>query len=80
MAAQHAIRAEKLIITKGHNWVLDTINFTIQPGSLTGLIGSSGSGKTTLMCAIVGVQKLDSGSVAVLDTPAASVELRLVCS
>lgn len=45
-------------------------------GSVTGLLGPSGSGKTTLLRAIVGVQKVVSGSVEVLGCPAGSVSLR----
>lgn len=46
------------------------------PGTVTGLIGPSGSGKTTLMRAIVGVQKIASGSLSVLDEVASSALLR----
>ena len=45
-------------------------------GSVTGLLGPSGSGKTTLMRAIVGVQKVESGTVTVLGQPAGSPKLR----
>lgn len=43
-----------------------------------GLLGPSGSGKTTLMRAIVGLQKIDSGMITVLDLPAASKSLRQI--
>ena len=45
-------------------------------GSVTGLLGPSGSGKSTLLRAIVGVQKVASGSVDVLGQPAGSADLR----
>ena len=43
---------------------------------IMGLLGPSGSGKTTLMRAIAGLQKIGSGSMKVLDLPAASKPLR----
>lgn len=52
-------------VTKAREVVLDDLNFSIEPGKITGLIGPSGSGKTTLMRAIVGVQKLSSGSLRI---------------
>ena len=46
------------------------------PAVVTGLLGPSGSGKTTLMRAIVGVQRVESGTVEVLDEPAGTPGLR----
>jgi zinc/manganese transport system ATP-binding protein len=45
--------------------ILDQITFELQPGELTGLIGSNGAGKTTLFRVILGLQPLSSGSVRV---------------
>jgi ABC-2 type transport system ATP-binding protein len=52
------------------------LEFNIGPGRITGLLGPSGSGKTTLMRAIVGVQKITSGTLSVLGRPAGSATLR----
>lgn len=70
------IVADKLAVVKQKRTILDDLSFTIQPGSITGLIGPSGSGKTTLMRTIVGVQPLSSGTLRVLDEPAGSAVLR----
>jgi len=72
---QAAIQADKLRVKKGKNIILDDLGFTVEKGSLTGLIGPSGSGKTTLMRAIVGVQKYD-GDLNVLDMAAGHKSLR----
>jgi ABC-2 type transport system ATP-binding protein len=56
--------------------VLRDVSFAIPAGQITGLLGPSGSGKTTLMRAIVGVQRLSSGTVQVLGLPAGSSDLR----
>jgi ABC-2 type transport system ATP-binding protein len=45
-------------------------------GGITGLLGPSGAGKSTLIRSIVGVQKVVSGSVRVLDEPAGSAWIR----
>ncbi|KAB8125680.1 ABC transporter ATP-binding protein [Gracilibacillus oryzae] len=47
--------------------VLNTIDLTMQEGSIYGFIGPSGAGKTTLVKMIVGMEKPDSGSISVLN-------------
>jgi ABC-2 type transport system ATP-binding protein len=73
-----AIEVRDLVVRRGKREVLHALNCTIQTGSVTGLLGPSGSGKTTLMRAIVGVQKVASGTVTVLGRPAGSADLRPV--
>lgn len=76
METQPSIRAEGLTVEKSHKRILDSLNFTVKPGSITGLIGPSGSGKTTLMRTIVGVQKTSGGKLDVLGSAAGSPVLR----
>ena len=42
---------------------LDRAGFTLPPGLLMGLIGPNGAGKTTLLKAILGLVRLDAGSI-----------------
>lgn len=42
--------------------VLDSVDFSVQPGVLTGLLGPNGAGKTTLMRAMFGVIEPDAGT------------------
>lgn len=75
-AAGAAIAADALRVIRGGRTVLDSLSFQVQRGAVTGLLGPSGCGKTTLMRAVVGVQKIAGGSVAVLGRPAGSAPLR----
>jgi len=71
-----SITIDNLLIIRGKNEVLHAISGVVKRGTLTGLIGPSGSGKTTLMRAIVGVQRIKSGDLTVLDKPAGDATLR----
>src|SRR5262245_24894586 len=72
----NAIEVDHLVGARGQRRVLHDLSCAIPPGSVTGLLGPSGSGKTTLMRAIVGVQKIVSGTVTVLGRPAGTKPLR----
>jgi ABC-2 type transport system ATP-binding protein len=71
-----AIEVVDLRVERGDSVVLPGLSCEVAAGSVTGLLGPSGSGKSTLLRAIVGVQKVVSGSVQVLGKPAGSAELR----
>ena len=71
-----AIRVEELRVVRGGQLVLPGISLTVEGAKVTGLLGPSGSGKTTLMRAIVGVQRIESGTVEVLGEPAGAPTLR----
>jgi len=72
----NAIEVDHLVVTRGGRSVLHDLSCAIPRGTVTGLLGPSGSGKTTLMRAVVGVQKVESGTVTVLGRPAGSAPLR----
>jgi ABC-type multidrug transport system ATPase subunit len=71
-----AITAKNLTIVRDTQTILRSLQFSIKPGRITGLIGPSGSGKTTLLRAIVGAQQITSGELSVLDNAAGSKALR----
>jgi ABC-type branched-subunit amino acid transport system ATPase component len=48
---------------------LDGASFTVEEGSIAGLIGPNGSGKTTLFNVITGYERLDNGSVSFRGEP-----------
>lgn len=71
-----AVGVAGLRVRRGKAEVLHGLTLGIPRGSLVGLLGPSGSGKSTLLRAIVGVQKITSGTVTVLGHPAGSAILR----
>jgi len=73
---QQELVGKDVRVTKGRDVILNDLTFTIQPGKITGLIGPSGSGKTTLMRAIVGVQELSGGKLAIDGQSVGSKKLR----
>ena len=52
-------------ITKsfGDRRALDDVSITLEPGALTGFVGSNGAGKTTTMRIVMGLLEPDSGFV-----------------
>ena len=72
---KNAVEIRNLVVVRGRTRVLDGLDLDIG-GGVTGLLGPSGCGKTTLMRALVGVQRLASGTVTVLGEEAGSRALR----
>lgn len=73
-----AVEIRDLHVRRGRTTVFDGIDVEIPRGAIVGLLGPSGCGKTTLMRAIVGAQKLRSGTVRVFGETAGSRSLRRV--
>jgi ABC-2 type transport system ATP-binding protein len=71
-----AVAIRDLAVRRGGREVVRVPSLEIGAGRVTGLMGPSGCGKTTLMRCIVGVQRVASGEVTVLGTPAGMPALR----
>ncbi len=71
-----AISLRQVVVRRARQTILHGITLGVSAGSVTGLLGPSGSGKTTLMRAVVGLQRVNSGSVDVLGKPAGHPQLR----
>jgi ABC-2 type transport system ATP-binding protein len=59
------IHAESLTKRYGSKTAVDGVDFTVQPGRVTGFLGPNGAGKSTTMRMVVGLDRPTSGSVTV---------------
>lgn len=57
------------------HWVLQDINFTVNPGEAVGIIGINGAGKSTLLKMITGTTQPTTGSMDISGRVAALLEL-----
>lgn len=71
-----AVVVDRLRVVRGGHAVLPELSLTVPRGQVVGLLGPSGGGKSTLLRAVVGVQRVAGGSVAVLGRPAGDRALR----
>ena len=64
----NVLEVEKLHAAYRKNTVLDNVSFTIQSGSLTGIVGPNGAGKSTLIKALLQLHPTLSGKVSFFGT------------
>jgi iron complex transport system ATP-binding protein len=57
------IQVDNAAFCYGENWVFRNVNFELAPGKSAAILGPNGRGKTTLLKSIVGLLKLESGTV-----------------
>jgi len=53
----------------GSTVALDGLSFSVTPGSVTGFVGPNGAGKSTTMRAVLGLDRLDTGTALVGGQP-----------
>ena len=59
------ITAERLTKRYGDKTAVDTIDFTVRPGAVTGFLGPNGAGKSTTMRMVMGLDHPSGGRVTV---------------
>lgn len=52
----------------GDRLLFEEVNFTLPPAGIVGIIGPNGAGKTTMFRMVMGMEKADSGTIAIGDT------------
>lgn len=57
------LEARALTVTRGRTRVLGPVSLSIQPGSITAVVGHNGAGKSTLLQALAGVRRAPRGTV-----------------
>ncbi|RVV97585.1 heme ABC transporter ATP-binding protein [Mesobaculum littorinae] len=70
------IRVENVTLRIGAKTLLDAVDLTCLPGSLTVIVGPNGAGKSTLLSVIAGDLEADAGRVALSGTPLARMSVR----
>jgi ABC-type bacteriocin/lantibiotic exporter with double-glycine peptidase domain len=59
-------------------WVLENIDFTVEPGAFVAIVGPSGSGKSTLLRLLLGFETPTLGSIFYDNKALATLDLRLL--
>jgi len=59
------IEAQGLVKRYGATTAVDGLTFTVQPGMVTGFLGTNGSGKSTTMRLLLGLDKPDAGATRI---------------
>ena len=49
----------------GANEVLRGVSFSVDKGEIISVIGPSGSGKSTMLRSLIGLEKVDAGSISI---------------
>ena len=69
MSTPPVLDVEHLRVAFAGRTVLEDVSFRVQRGEFTGLIGSNGVGKTPLLRAVLGLQRIESGTILVDGAP-----------
>jgi peptide/nickel transport system ATP-binding protein len=64
-AAMTAIEVAGISVTFNGVKAVDTVSLVVKSGECFGIVGESGSGKTTVLRAVLGLQPVDSGTIAI---------------
>lgn len=64
-----AVEIESLSIRFGEVTVVREVSFAVQPSECVGLVGESGSGKSTILRAIMGLEPIAGGHIAIHGMP-----------
>jgi zinc/manganese transport system ATP-binding protein len=62
-AAPPLLSVEGVRVALGGRQILDGVGFEVGEGEFTGLIGTNGAGKTTLLRVVLGLQRVQAGTV-----------------
>jgi peptide/nickel transport system ATP-binding protein len=60
-----AIEVSAISVTFNGVKAVDAVSFAVKTSECFGIVGESGSGKTTVLRSILGLQRVDSGSIAI---------------
>jgi ABC-2 type transport system ATP-binding protein len=64
-----AVLEAKSVVKRYGDFALQDVSFTLEAGTITGLVGRNGAGKSTLIRGTMGLIRLDGGSFLLLGEP-----------
>jgi len=70
------LNARNIVIRADGKLLVDGVDCSVAPGSLTALIGPNGAGKSTLLRALAGVEKPETGDVSFNDADLFGIKRR----
>ncbi|MGB4779701.1 metal ABC transporter ATP-binding protein [Microbacterium sp.] len=68
-ATDSPLRISSAALRRGGRELWSGLNLVVEPGELVAVLGPSGAGKTTLLRAILGLERLSSGSIEAVGEP-----------
>jgi energy-coupling factor transport system ATP-binding protein len=68
-SARTALRMRHVSFGHGPIRLLEDLSFSVQPGTILGIIGPNGSGKTTLLRLLAGLERPDDGEITLPEDP-----------
>ena len=71
----NVLKVDNLSVVRTGKTILEDVNIEIKRGEFVGLVGPNGSGKSTLLLSILGILKMQAGSVRIYDHLPMSREL-----
>jgi iron complex transport system ATP-binding protein len=74
------LEANDISVTFGDNKVLENVSFSVERGSLVGLVGANGSGKSSLLRSVLGIINSPTGNVVVDDQLTTEMTPRQIAS
>lgn len=80
-AGQPLLQAHDVVVSyrvrgKGKFTAVRGVDLSVGPGEIVGIVGESGCGKSSLARALVGINKIESGSIEFLNRPVKPLRIR----
>ncbi len=72
-----AVSVENLTVSYHGYTAIKNISFTVSPGQINGIVGPNGAGKSTLIKAIMGLLKLEHGTIEIFEKPISQIRSQI---